>query len=89
MKHTDKEGYQITRKLRTTEGEMAFHLDVFGDHLAKREGYHDHKGVDALRYFLMQKHHWLPSQVRSLSWDDLRFALEEEMAGWTLPKDAR
>jgi hypothetical protein len=37
----------------------------------------------------MQKHHWLPREVNAMSYDDLNFAMSEELAGWTLPKSAR
>lgn len=87
-KSTDKEKYELRRRIRKVEGEMAYHLDVFGDHLAKREGYKEHEGIEALRYYLIQRHHWLPSQARALSWDDLRFIFEEEMSGWTMPNEA-
>ena len=84
-----KEYHQATKALRLTEGQMAYHVDCFGDHLAEREGYKGNSGIDAVHYYLMSKHGWLPSVVRSMSWDDIRFALSEEMQGWTLPKEAR
>jgi len=37
----NKEDYEITCRLRTAEGEMAYLLDVFGDTLAAREGAKD------------------------------------------------
>jgi hypothetical protein len=80
---------EATRRLREVEGQRAFHLDLFGDHLAEREGYKEHKGREALHYYLVQKHHWLPSQARSLSWDDLQFLFDEEMSGWHVPPQFR
>ncbi len=84
-----KERYGNLRLLRVTEGQLAFSLDCFGDYLAKREKYKEHEGMEAVHFYLVQKHHWLPSVVRAMSWDDLRFVLAEEMSGWTLPKQAR
>lgn len=81
--------YQLTANLHQIEGASAFSLELFGEHVADREGYSEHKGLDAIRYYLMQKHGWLPREVRSMSLDDLRFALAEEMEGWVMPKDAR
>lgn len=46
-------------------------------------------GIDAVRYFLMQKYHWLPSVLNGMSNTDLVFAMSEEMAGWTLPEAAK
>jgi hypothetical protein len=88
MKETDKTKYEIWRDLRKGQAEMAYHLEVFGDHLAKREGYKEHEGLEALHFYLIQKHHWLPSEVRALNWEDLRFILKEEMADWILPDEA-
>jgi hypothetical protein len=75
-----------TRRMRQAEGEIAFHMDLFGDYLAEREGYKEHDGLEALQFYLVQKYHWLPSQVKSLNLDDLRFLFGEEMSGWTVQK---
>jgi hypothetical protein len=83
-----KKMYASQLSLRQMEAKLTYNLEVFGDYLAEREGYKEHDGMDALHYYLIQKHHWLPYQSRSLSVDDLRFLFEEEMAGWTLPKEA-
>jgi hypothetical protein len=84
-----KEQYEVTRRLRIAEGELAYSLDVFGDALATREGYKTVDGLNAVHLYLMNKHHWLPRDVRSMSPEDMRFALAEEMRGWTLPAAAR
>ncbi len=57
--------------------------------MAKREGYQKMDGMDAIFYYLVQKHHWLPRNVRSMSIDDLCFVLGEEMANWRAPKESR
>lgn len=81
---------KVRQELRNAEAGLTYSLEVFGDALAKREKYKsDLDGLDAVRYYLMQKHHWLPRDVNSMSFDDLRFALSEELAAWTLPKAAR
>lgn len=84
-----KEKYKTLRKLYVTEGEMVYHLAVFGDFIAKREGYKEHTDMDAVYFYLVQKYSWPPAQVRGMSFEDIRFVLAEEMKGWTLPKDAR
>lgn len=66
-------------------GEMDYHLEVFGDTLAKRQDYKGLDGMEALHYYLMLKHGWLPRDLRAMSTNDLRFALHQEMQGWTLP----
>ena len=83
------EMHSITHRLRHAEADLAYSLDCFGDHLAEREGYKAHKGIDAVHYFLVLKFGWTPAQVRTMHPEDVRFAMEEEMAGWLLPKEAR
>ena len=53
-------------------------LYMLGDKLAKREGYKEVSGLDAVYFYLIQKHNWLPSQVKSLNVEDLSFCLDEE-----------
>ncbi|MGD9160764.1 MAG: hypothetical protein PVG39_20265 [Desulfobacteraceae bacterium] len=53
-------------------------LYLIGDKLAEREGYKDLDGIDAVYYYLIQKHNWLPSQVKSMNVEDLSFCLSEE-----------
>jgi hypothetical protein len=84
-----KEMNQARRKVHQIMGESAYHIEVFGDALAKREKYKELQGMEAIYYYLILKHHWLPSQVKSLSHDDLVLLLAEEMTGWRVPKDAR
>lgn len=67
----------------------AFHLEIFGNELAAQEGYEHHKGMDPVRFFLMNKYSWTPSQVKSMSNEDLEFAIAEDKHGWTAPKESR
>lgn len=83
------EYYEANRRLEVVNGERAHLLFVFGDTLAKRQGYKEHRGIDAVHYYLVQKHHWLPSVVRAMNTDDLLFCMGEEMSGWVLPASAR
>ena len=84
-----KEIYETWYGLRTAEGKLAYMLDVFGDSIAEREGYKSVDGIDAVHLYVIRKYNWLPRDVRSMSAEDLRFVLSEEMHGWTAPKDAR
>ena len=85
----NRERYENLSRLHASAGTLNYGLVVFGDHLAQREGYKDTGGLDAVHFYLIQKHHWLPRDVRSMSFDDLQFLLREELAGWTLPAEAR
>ena len=84
-----KELNQARKAGHMLAGTSAYHLDIFGDYLAEKEGYKCHTGMEAVFYFLMQRHNWTPSQVRSMNHEDLDFALAEDMQGWTLPVEAK
>ena len=85
----DKERYEILYNLHSAQGDSAYLLEVFGDTLAKNEGYKSLRGMEAVHYYLIRKFSWLPRDVRSMSVEDLRFVLTEDMEGWTAPKAAR
>ncbi|MDL4861418.1 hypothetical protein NPJ88_003640 [Halomonas elongata] len=80
---------ELDQKIFQTEAHQKWLLARFGDHVAEREEYRssDLHGIHALRYYLMQKHHWTPATVLALSEDEIRFALLEEREGWTLPPE--
>ena len=89
MMKRSKEHYQKMKELYEAEGQLNYMLDVFGDTIAQREGYKDRVGIEAIQFYIKNKYHWLPSQVKSMSLEDLRFLLTEELANWTLPKIAK
>lgn len=82
------ERYETLQRLHALRGEADFHLEVFGEQLAKRYGWRSLDGMQAIHYHLMQKHHWTPVQLREMTTDDLRLALHEELQDWTLPPEA-
>lgn len=49
-----------------------------GDKLAKREKYKKLSGIEAVHFYLINKHNWLPSQVKAMDIEDLAFCLSEE-----------
>ncbi|MCG7630662.1 hypothetical protein MHM88_22915 [Epibacterium sp. MM17-32] len=81
--------YSAVHEGEKARASLAYYLYVFGDHLASRESYKSLSGIDAVHYYLVQKHNWLPSVVKAMTSDDLRFCLSEEMHGWSVPKEAR
>lgn len=85
----DKERVEISRRLHEAQDALAHHLDLFGDTLAKKQGYKSPGGMEAIYYYLVRKFGWLPRDVRAMSSEDMRFVLTEEMEGWTAPKPAR
>jgi hypothetical protein len=87
----DKERFDLLKRLHESTGSLNYHLEVFGFHVAKRERYKDPAlhGMEAIYFYLVQKYRWLPSQVRAMNLEDIRFVLSEEMNGWTVPTEAR
>lgn len=84
-----REHYEIIYNLRLAEAQLAYALDVFGDMLNHNgEVPIDLDGIEAIDYYLVRKFSWKPSDVRSMSAEDKRFALTEEMKGFTYPKEA-
>lgn len=83
------EWYETDRRLRLAQAEEQYHVDVFGDHLAEKYNYNHHSGIEAVWYFLIEKHHWTPAVVRALNTEDLMFLLTEEMVGWIIPTEAK
>lgn len=72
--------------LHETEGRLNYHLVMFGDYIREREGYEDQglDGIDAVHFYLITKYGWLPRDVKSMSYEDMRFVLREEMHKWVL-----
>lgn len=84
-----KERFANLKRLHEANAGLNYSLELFGHNLAKRQGYKDIDGMEAIYLYLINKHHWLPREVRSMTPDDLRLALHQEMQGWTLPPAAR
>ena len=83
MDYSEKK-YETLRQKYALKGDTAYYLELFGHALAEREGYKKMDGMDAIFFYLIEKHHWLPRDVRSMSIEDLCFVLAEEMVVWKL-----
>ncbi|MDD2321694.1 MAG: hypothetical protein PHO83_16750 [Geobacteraceae bacterium] len=77
-----KKNKQINSELAEIHGELQTvtmnHLHLIGEEIAKRENYKSLSGLEAVYYYLIQKHHWQPSQVRAMNIEDVSFCLSEE-----------
>ncbi len=70
--------------------EVAYITECFGDQLAATGKVpSDLRGREAIDYYLISTHSWLPAQVRALSWEEIQAVLHAELSGWTLSRDAR
>lgn len=81
--------YKILKQKYAAQGNQAYYLELFGNYLAEREGYKQLDGMEAIYFYLVHKFHWMPKEVRSMSFDDIRFVLSEEMVDWTAPPESR
>lgn len=70
--------HESEKKICEAEAGLKYLMIRSGDALAQREGYKEHKGLEAIRYYLIQKHHWLPGDVFAISDEHLRFLIAEE-----------
>lgn len=83
-----RDHFEATYQLLHAEADLVYTLDVFGDHLAEHHPLGDLYGMDAVHLYLVNKHGWMPAQVREMSSEDKRLALSHEMEGFTLPREA-
>jgi hypothetical protein len=71
---------------RRAEGHINYFLDLFGDHIAEREGYRGINGMEAIHFYLIHKFGWLPRDVKSMSLEDVGFVLSQEMEEYQAEK---
>lgn len=49
---------------------------AIGDQIAKQQGYKTLRGMDAVVRYLVDKHHWLPADIRRLTANELALLLD-------------
>ena len=64
-----------TRRLFVAEAELRAAFAAQGATISQHHGYEGLTGIDAVHRFLIDKYHWLPSQVRALTTDELQLLL--------------
>jgi hypothetical protein len=65
-----------------------YHLELFGDHIAASHKYKVN-GTKALHLYLLKRFNWMPEKVESMTPEQIRFVLQDEMAEWTVPQSAQ
>ncbi len=65
-------------KIHEMEGVLNYYLELFGDHIAEREGYRNLDGMEAIHFYLIHKFGWLPRDVKSMSLEDVKLVLSQE-----------
>lgn len=63
------------KRLLQVTAELSHTIARRGDKLAKKMKYGDLGGMDAIHRYLIDKHHWLPDQVRRLTVDEIQLLL--------------
>lgn len=68
-------------RLRLAETTAKLHTFTlkFGDEIGRQKAYKGLSGIDAVVLYLVNKHHWLPADIRAMSQEDLRIVLNEEL----------
>jgi len=64
----------VTARLNEARLRLLIHR---GEQLNSSHGWDFSDELDAIRFYLMQTHHWTPAVVRSLSDEDLEFATSD------------
>jgi len=82
------ENYQKLKFYYDSKSKIYHVLELFGDEIASREKYKELAGMNAIHFYLIQKYRWLPSQVKSMSRDDILLVLSQEISGWSPPKNS-
>lgn len=72
-----KEPYESLKEILISKAEIKVSIAKSGDEIAKKHGYKKLHGMDAIYRYLIDKYHWLPNQVRSLSTEDLQLLLDD------------
>lgn len=68
--------HQTTEELYVANAKLKAEIARRGDAIAKKQGYPNLCGMEAVHRYLIDKYHWLPDQVRSLSVEDLQLLLD-------------
>lgn len=79
---SSEEVNDATRRIYVANAEIMALWAARGAAIARKFKYGHLQGIDAIHRFLIEKYRWLPSEVRSLSLDEIELLL----AGVDLPK---
>ena len=71
-----KQLHKATEALYLAEAQLKSAISEQGEKIAKDQDYKNLNGLEAVHRYLIDRYHWLPDQVRSLSVDDLNLLLE-------------
>jgi hypothetical protein len=82
---TTEETNEATRRVHVARAELMAAWSERGAAIAKKYGYGELTGLDAIHRFLIDKYHWLPCQVRALNIDEIELLL----AGVALPSGTK
>lgn len=74
---------RANHELMVAEAKLGYHLEIFGDTLAEREGL-GVSGLDAVRLYLVHKHGFDLPMLESMHTTVLKKYLAKEMLGWTI-----
>jgi hypothetical protein len=74
----NKKSKNLEKKSFVIDAQLKFEIARAGDALAKKMGYKDLRGMDAIIRYLCDKHHWFPHDARRLTVEDLLLLLSAD-----------
>ncbi len=86
--HTETISELRARKHRANADLLAAWEDR-GDRIAVAMGYEGLDGLEAVHRYLVDKHHWLPRDVRGLTTDDFEMLFAGDPVGKQRPRNSR
>lgn len=80
--------HELRVDLHEAIAKQKFHVSLWGDEVAEREGY-DVDGYDAVAVYLFRTHGLMPGYVEILRTETVLLMLSKEMKDWTVPAKFR
>lgn len=71
-----KELHEHEKRIYHAEADLKLAISKIGDSLAKKHGYKNLHGMNAVTRYLADKYHWMPHEIRRLSVEDLSLLLD-------------
>jgi hypothetical protein len=68
--------HKAEERLYNAEARLKYDLARLGDKIAKKMEYRKVTGLDAITRYLVDKHHWLPSDVQHLTLEEIDLLID-------------
>lgn len=83
-----RRSYELARAKHALDADIRFrseaYLEALGDQLAGKDNI-GLRGLEAVRFHLMERHHWLPKDVMAMTIEELEFAMTRDLKAFKVP----